>query len=171
MQGSDFVSDKLSSKGLAAGASILGLLADLSVKYVVKNSIQPGETVSVINGFFNLVHVHNTGVAFSLFGRVDPSIINPVLITINSAVLIFLIFLLFRKDPLIEPRLALGLITGGALGNLTDRIINGYVTDFLDIYVGRYHWPAFNLADVFITSGIVLFFIFTFLTIPRGKKS
>lgn len=153
---------------LIAGVAVLA--ADQVSKVLVRSWLPRGSVVPVIEGFFNIVHVRNRGVAFSLLGDLPPSVINPILLVITGGVFLFLLYILFRRDPLFHPRLSLGLVAGGAAGNILDRILHGDVTDFLDFYAGRYHWPAFNVADAAITCGIILILLFTLLPNLRGEK-
>lgn len=104
-----------------------------------------------VTSFFSLVKVYNKGVSFGMlsgipYGRVGISVL-------VSGIIIFFIYLLFRSKTKIEA-LALGSIIGGALGNLTDRVFFGAVSDFLDFYIKNYHWPAFNLADTAVFIGV-----------------
>ncbi|MAC40106.1 signal peptidase II [Parvibaculum sp.] len=97
---------------------------------------------------FNLVLVHNTGVSFGLFGLVPWW----ALVLLGLAIVAGLAVCLWRARSRLVGA-ALGLMIGGALGNVLDRARHGAVTDFLDFYLGAYHWPAFNLADVAVVSG------------------
>jgi signal peptidase II len=110
----------------------------------------------VIGGFFNLVHVQNSGVAFGLFAEQGEarSWILAVLGLVALCAVAMYFWITPRGDLLLLT--ALALVAGGAVGNLIDRIAAGGVTDFLDVYVGSYHWPAFNVADSAITVGIGL---------------
>jgi|YelNatPaOPRAMG01_1025707.scaffolds.fasta_scaffold99601_2 signal peptidase II len=109
---------------------------------------------TVIPGFFNVVHYRNTGVAFGLFGGTASPLRDAVLLLFPLAAITGILLFAFmgrpkRRDVL----LALGGIMGGALGNLLDRFRYGGVVDFLDVYLGTVHWPAFNLADSAISIG------------------
>ncbi|WP_338825323.1 signal peptidase II [Neomoorella humiferrea] len=127
-------------------ALVLGL--DQLTKYIVRVNFQPNESLPVINSFFHLTYVNNPGAAFGLFAYKTP-----VFVAITVLV-VAVILIAYRILPPGSPvmRLALALITGGALGNLIDRLRFGYVVDFLDFRV----WPVFNLADVAIVSGVIL---------------
>jgi signal peptidase II len=104
----------------------------------------------IFNGF-NLNVVWNTGVSFGLFRALPPF----VLLGITGGFVVGLLIWLYKNDQPCE-RWALSLIIGGAVGNIRDRILYGAVFDFLDFYVGPYHWPAFNLADSCIVVGVLL---------------
>ncbi len=105
---------------------------------------------------FRLTHLGNTGVAFGLLQ--DAAFVDALVV----AVLLLMVFLYLRRMPWHDPwvQVAAGLQLGGALGNVTDRLLRGYVTDYLDFYVRvgsrEYHYPPFNLADAAIVSGVVL---------------
>lgn len=98
---------------------------------------------------FNLVFVRNDGVSFGLFGGVDPWI----LIALALGICTWLAAMMIRAKSRLEVA-GCGLIIGGAVGNVLDRLRNGAVTDFLDFYAGGWHWPAFNLADTFVFCGV-----------------
>ncbi|MEZ5393639.1 MAG: signal peptidase II [Bryobacterales bacterium] len=108
----------------------------------------------VITGFFYLVHTRNNGIAFSNLNDASP-MVREWLLPIFSGVAVLAIFVLFWRQSQGAARLrwALALILSGAVGNLYDRLMYGYVVDFLDFYVGSWHWPAFNVADCCITVG------------------
>lgn len=123
-----------------------------------------GASWSVLDGFFNLVHVRNTGIAFSLFADSAPWF-REVALPAFAFAAIAVILAMFRQLGAAagRSRVALALILAGAAGNLFDRLRQGYVTDFLDFYVGSYHWPAFNVADAAITTGAALLLLDSFL--------
>lgn len=103
--------------------------------------------------FFSLVYVWNRGVSFGMFNQVENSHI--ILSLVQGLVAVILLFWLHVNQ---KPHFtyALGFIIGGALGNLSDRIKNGAVADFLDFHIASYHWPAFNLADSFVFIGVMI---------------
>ncbi|OGQ58853.1 MAG: signal peptidase II [Deltaproteobacteria bacterium RIFCSPLOWO2_02_FULL_53_8] len=112
------------------------------------------ESVSVIPGLFNLVHYRNPGAAFSILSSGGTG--RTVFLLTTSIVALIIIGFIARQARGGLQGAALGLIAGGALGNLVDRVRFGYVVDFLDFYIGGYHWPAFNVADSAITTGAIL---------------
>ncbi|SDB71670.1 signal peptidase II [Belnapia rosea] len=116
--------------------------------------------------FFDLVLVHNRGVTFGLLASDHPAG-RWLLILLTSAISIGLLVWLIRAQSRTQAA-ALGLIIGGALGNLVDRLRHGAVTDFLDFHAQGYHWPAFNLADSSIVLGVALLLI-TELRAPTGR--
>jgi signal peptidase II len=142
--------------GLAAFVTALGL--DLFTKYLVESNLHYGDQRPVIEGFFYLTHVRNPGAAFGLFANA-PSEVRFVFFVMVALVAVGIIVSFFRKlapgDRLSAG--ALGMILGGAIGNLVDRIRYEEVVDFLHFKLWRgYAWPDFNLADSFIVIGVGL---------------
>ncbi|MCC4300233.1 signal peptidase II [Aurantimonas coralicida] len=137
-------------------------LIDQVSKWWIINSVMQPPRVIPVTEFFNLVLWHNTGVSFGLFGDTSPW----MLMIFTLAMVIGLIVWLMRAANRLTA-IALGLIIGGALANILDRLRHGAVTDFLDFYVAAYHWPAFNLADVGIVSGVSLLLLESVW--PRGE--
>jgi signal peptidase II len=127
---------------LVAGAAVL---ADQLTKQVVGRTLALGDSVDIV-GPFSIHHVQNSGIAFGLFGS-RTSIVIAVTAVAVGAMLVFFAHS-GRRHPVLP--VALGLVLGGSLANLLDRVRLGHVTDFLDL---RF-WPAFNLADVFIVVGV-----------------
>jgi signal peptidase II len=132
---------------------------DQFTKYLIKSHVSPFEIIRILP-FFNIVYVENIGSAFGMF----KSLGNVFFIAVAALAMVFVTILIIKDK---DNRLSFSLILGGAAGNLTDRIIRGYVIDFLDVYVGRYHWPAFNVADSALTIGILLLMVKTFF----GRKA
>lgn len=133
------------------------LLLDQLTKYIVVQKLGLYRKVEVIHGFFNIVHVRNTGGAFGIFGGARGGI-GSILFVVVSLIAIVAIIFLFIKTRENEKILALSfsLVLSGALGNLIDRLHYGEVVDFLDFHIATYHWPAFNVADSAICIGIGL---------------
>lgn len=139
------------------GIATIVLLLDQLTKITILKLFHYGESVPV-TGFFNLVLVYNKGAAFS-FLAASGGWQRYLFTAIDIGAAVFIIHLL-RKHP--GQRMfcwALALILGGAIGNVIDRVVYGHVIDFLDVYVGNWHWPAFNLADSAICVGAVLFVV------------
>jgi len=145
------------------------VILDQISKLFVARTIHLYESIPVIGGFFNLVHVRNRGMAFGLMNRsdVDFSFYFLLAATICAVVLLIFWFSRLKRE---ERRLIIGLslILGGAVGNLIDRIRLQEVIDFLDFYIGSYHWPAFNVADSAITVGT--FWIAVNVLFPRSTQ-
>ena len=114
-------------------------------------------------GFFQLTRIHNTGAAFGLFQ--GHSFALSIVASVGIAVILLYALFIYRRFPILENRLgrlALGLILGGAVGNLIDRLSLGYVIDFIDIGV----WPTFNIADSAVTVGVI---ILAYLLLPLAR--
>jgi signal peptidase II len=136
---------------------IATLILDRWTKVLIHSRFGLNESISVIDGFFNVTYVRNTGVAFGIFSSISSPAKSVLLSGFTAVAVIVVVAYSIRssaRNRILQ--LALGFILGGALGNLYDRIAYGYVTDFLEFYVGAYHWPAFNIADSAISIGVVL---------------
>jgi signal peptidase II len=135
-------------------------LVDQLTKWLVLRFISTDEFVPVIPGFFYLVQVHNTGAAFGMLKN------NNLFFMILASVALVLVAIFARRGAFADApsRVGAALIVSGVLGNLTDRILHGYVVDFLDLSLPWYgHWPAFNVADSAICAAAALFLISGFL--------
>jgi signal peptidase II len=139
-------------------------------KYWIMQHFSLFAVYPVIPGFFNLTLLTNNGAAFGLLAGHPAAWRQAFFIGVNCVALVIL-WLAQRSYGRLSTLCAfsLGLIGGGAIGNLIDRIRFGFVIDFLDVYVGTYHWPAFNLADSAITVGVLLFLLTTFFA-DRFRK-
>ncbi len=127
---------------------IIGL--DQLTKYLISTNIELGEGIEIVKKVFYITHCENTGAAWGILqnGRV-------IFIPITIIAVIVMVFYLFKiKEPKLQ--LPLSFIIGGAIGNLADRIFKGIVIDFIDFFIGSYHYPTFNLADSFIVVGSIL---------------
>ncbi|MGZ8152855.1 MAG: signal peptidase II [Methylovulum sp.] len=135
--------------------SLLAVILDQASKIVIDNSMQLYQSIPVIP-FFNLTYVHNTGAAFSFLSDAGgwQRWAFAGLASIISVMIGVWLTRLQKHETLLA--VALSLVLGGAIGNLIDRVAYGYVIDFLDVYVGNWHWPAFNIADSAITLGVGL---------------
>lgn len=137
-------------------AAIIVLLDQIS-KITIARLFAHGETMPV-TPFFNLVLAYNKGAAFS-FLAAESGWQRYFFTAIAVAAVVFIFYLLKRHPGQKLFCWALALILGGAIGNLIDRVLYGHVIDFLDFYVGKWHWPAFNVADMAIVSGAALFIL------------
>jgi signal peptidase II len=124
---------------------------DQITKYLIRKSLPPHEVVRILPGL-NIVHVSNTGAAFGIFRGAG----NLFFVVISIIAVAVILYLLIKERRHFLPY---SLILGGAIGNLIDRITIGHVTDFIDLYAGNLHWPAFNVADICLTIGIIMLFI------------
>ena len=135
-------------------------LLDQVTKWLVLRFISTDEFVPVIPGFFYLVQVHNTGAAFGMLKN------NNLFFMVLASVALILVGVLARRGAFTDApsRVGAALLVSGVLGNLTDRILHGYVVDFLDLILPWYgYWPAFNVADSAICGAAALFLISGFL--------
>jgi signal peptidase II len=132
----------------------LVILLDLATKAWILSTMQIYDSFVVVKGFFSITHVRNPGAAFGFLAGAPPLFRYLFFIAITVAAIALILHYL-RSSRIEEPSLisALALILAGAVGNLIDRIRFGEVVDFLDVYIGNYHWPAFNVADSAITVG------------------
>ncbi len=138
----------------AAGGLIAAVaLLDQASKWFVVEYFMNQPRVVEVTGFFNLVLTYNTGISFGIFSGSDAWVRWALIVAAFGIVAVLLDWL--RRQPGTVLTLATGLICGGALGNVIDRIRTGAVVDFLDFYLGTWHWPAFNLADAAITLGVL----------------
>ena len=133
------------------------LLFDQGTKLLVDHTIPRHRSIPVIEGLLDLTHVRNTGAAFGLLAGQRRALASYLLIAFSLVAIVFVIHLLRRlSDTDTGLILSLTFILAGALGNLVDRVLYGEVIDFVDVYWNSWHWPAFNVADSFITVGAVL---------------
>jgi signal peptidase II len=152
--------------------AIIVFALDRWSKFLVESRMAPYQSHVVIPGFFDIVRSHNTGVAFGLFANASSTYRVSLLLGFSICALLLLAWLLWRNrstDP--YSNIAVALIFGGAAGNVFDRIRAGSVTDFLDFYVGSYHWYTFNLADTAITIGAGLLLIGMLRRNSAGRKA
>lgn len=141
---------------------------DQLTKFFIIAYLPLHDTIPVISGLFNIIHIKNPGGAFGLLANLSPGMRTLIFLFISSLAVGLILYFYF-KAPANHTWLAVGfaMIFGGAVGNLIDRIRFGVVTDFLDFYISEYHWPAFNVADSAITVGIGIFaFHLLFKKIP-----
>ncbi|HLI12886.1 MAG TPA: signal peptidase II [Alphaproteobacteria bacterium] len=139
---------------LAVTIAVLVIVADQLSKWWIVAVVMRPPRILPLTPFLNLVLATNTGVSFGML-RIE-SAWGPWLLSAFAVVVVVWLFLWQRRSGSRWIAAAVGLIAGGALGNVVDRLLNGAVTDFIDVYAGRYHWPAFNLADSAITIGVVI---------------
>jgi len=137
--------------------SILLLWIDQISKVLVVKLIDINSSIELIKNFFYLTYTHNTGAAFSiLMGK-------RIFLILIAVVILIAIFNYLRKNKIESKveKIAFSLVIGGSIGNLLDRIVRGYVIDFLDFKIFGYNFPIFNLADTFIVIGVFLLLIIT----------
>lgn len=137
--------------------AVLGL--DQWSKLKVQHSMELYESFPVIDGFFNITYVLNPGAAFGMLAKLDERFRQAFFIVITLLAIAAVSYLMYKEFHLKLRGLSYTLILSGAVGNFIDRIYIGKVVDFLDVYIGSSHWPAFNVADSAITVGITLLII------------
>ncbi len=151
---------------------VILMAVDQAAKLVIARTVELYESRPVIPGFFNLTRIHNRG---AIFGAFNQSNNQSVFIALTAASLLALglvVFYFFKTPPSDRlMKISLSLILAGALGNLVDRLIRGYVIDFLDVYIGKSHWPFFNVADSCISLGAVLMLFIFFRRKPECTPS
>ena len=137
--------------------SIILLLIDQISKVLVVKLIDINSSIELIKNFFYLTYTHNTGAAFSILTG------KRIFLILIALVILIVIFNYLRKNKIESKveKIAFSLIIGGSIGNLLDRIVRGYVVDFLDFKIFGYNFPIFNLADTFIVIGVFLLLIIT----------
>jgi signal peptidase II len=149
------------------GIALLVLLMDQFTKVLVLSAFQLGDSTP-ITGFFNLVRVHNHGAAFSFLANAG-GWQRWFFTVIGVIAALFMVWMLRSHPGQKLFSLAIALILGGAIGNVLDRLLHGYVVDFLDFYWGRWHFPAFNVADASISVGAALLILDEVLRVRRGR--
>lgn len=151
----------------------LGVVSlDQWTKWLVEIHLPQHTSEAILPGLLNLTHVRNTGVAFGLFASHGMNGGSWLLTLLGLAALAAVAAYFWFASP--HDRLlltSLALVVGGAIGNLIDRMSSGAVTDFIDVYVGTWHWPSFNVADSAISIGIVLMAIDSFRSHKKTPES
>lgn len=132
-----------------------GLIADQATKLIVDGRMVIYQSIPLIDGLFNLTYLRNKGAAFSFLSNTSWRLPFFISVSVVAAIVIVVAMKRLREEQKLA-QLALSMIFSGALGNLVDRVRLGEVIDFLDFYIGRHHWPAFNVADSLITVGVFL---------------
>ncbi len=146
---------------------LLVVAADQLAKVWIRSILALGESIPP-KGFFRLTHIQNTGATFGLFR--DQTFALIIGASVGIVLLLACAFLAYRWFPVLNTKLgmlALGLILGGTIGNLIDRLRFGYVTDFIDLGI----WPTFNLADSSVVIGVIMLAYCLLFLAPAGKRS
>jgi signal peptidase II len=149
------------------------VLADRFSKWLVARTIPLHDSIPVVPGVFSLTHVQNRGAAFGLFDDSPNEWKITLLVLFSVAALIVVGAMLWKNGHALNATgVGLSLVLGGAVGNLWDRLAARHVIDFLDFYVGTYHWPAFNIADSAIVAGAFLLVVdVLFAKNPQREKA
>jgi signal peptidase II len=149
------------------------LALDRLSKWAISHRLSLHDSIPVIPGFFRIVHAENPGAAFGLFAD-SPAEWKVTLLILFSLIALLIVSALLWKSShrLTSTGIGLALILGGAVGNLWDRLVSKHVVDFLLFYIGRYQWPAFNVADSAIVVGAgLLVFEILFTKSPSQKPA
>ena len=146
---------------------ILALLIflDFISKQIILNFIKLNELVSLVF-FLDITHIHNYGIAFGLFSGVLP---RWLIVLLGIVLTIFLLFWMFKTSNVLE-KWGILLIIAGAISNISDRLLNNYVLDFIFLHYKQYYWPAFNFADIYISIGALLIIVVIFRTFINQIK-
>ncbi len=150
------------------GIALMAVVLDQLSKYFVLNEVLGEQIMIEITPFFNLVRAWNTGVSFSLFN--DYGNLGTVLLSVVAGVIIIALLVWLKDEQNRLSQAALGMIIGGAIGNVIDRVRLGAVFDFLDFYIMDFHWPAFNVADSFICVGAAILIVQSILSEKEEKQ-
>ncbi len=153
---------------LALGLAALVTLLDQIGKWLILGVVMNPPRVIEVTGFFNLALVFNTGVSFGFFGGDAPW--KPWALSLLALLIVAALLIWLHREPSRILAIAVGLTTGGALGNVVDRLRYSAVVDFFDFHLGGWHWPAFNLADAAIALGVALIVVDGLLPAGRGGK-
>ena len=137
--------------------SLIILVTDLISKALVVKHLPLYDKVDIIKGFFSLVHIRNTGAVWGLFSNASSAWVSKAITVLSILALILVIYFFLKLDKKCTlDLLGISFILGGALGNIINRVRLGYVIDFLDFYIKQWHWATFNVADSFITIGVIV---------------
>ncbi len=150
------------------GIALMAVVLDQLSKYFVLNEVLGEQIMIEITPFFNLVRAWNTGVSFSLFN--DYGNLGTILLSVVAGVIIIALLVWLKDEQNRLSQAALGMIIGGAIGNVIDRVRLGAVFDFLDFYIMDFHWPAFNVADSFICVGAAILIVQSILSEKEEKQ-
>ncbi len=154
---------------ILAGVAAVVIFLDQLTKYLVVQKVSQQETITVLDGFFNIIHIYNRGAAFGFLNRSDIEWQFWLFLVATCIAVVAIYYLVRTAEYCVLLFTALGLVLGGALGNLIDRIRFRAVVDFLDFYAGSWHWPAFNVADIAICLGAMLTIVSMYM-MERKKK-
>ena len=158
--------------GLTLVPALVVIVIDQLTKAMIIARMDLHQSISIIDGFFALTYVRNTGAAFGIFAGSMDALRVPLLLAVALVALLILLWFVrtipAERWPVI---VACGGVLGGAIGNMIDRAAYGEVIDFLDVYVGSYHWPAFNVADMAISVGVIVLCLDALRGAPEAEHS
>ena len=137
-----------------------GCSVDLKTKNIAKAELKE-QSVSLIQNYFDLSYVENHAIAFGFLSSIEKNIRIPLIFLLTISATLFVFYMIWRiRDKKIRFLLPFFIILGGAYGNIIDRILNGFVTDFFHVhYFYKYNFPVFNIADVLVNIGVILIII------------
>ena len=133
---------------------IILIILDFLSKKIIFDFIELYKHISIVS-FIDITHIHNYGISFGLFAGVLPTWL---IVLFGIIIIIFLLFWMFNVSSELE-KWGILLIIAGAISNIGDRLMNGYVLDFIFLHYKQYYWPAFNFADIYISIGVLIIFI------------
>ncbi|MFN7542691.1 MAG: signal peptidase II [Acidobacteriota bacterium] len=160
----------------ALAIALAVFVLDRGTKMWIEARVSVYDTIVVIPDVFNIVHTRNRGAAFGMLSTAPESVRLTVLVGLAVGILGLIAWMLWQATEEKKSseewmnRLALALVMGGAVGNLWDRILKGSVTDFLQVFLGSYEWPSFNVADSGISVGAVLMAL-DLIVAKRGERA
>jgi signal peptidase II len=158
------------------------ILIDQVTKWVIKTTMELHQTIEVLGDFFTISYILNSGIAFGLFDDSASAIKRPLLIIISIIALAIIVYIFFSLPKKVKMSgLAMGLISGGAIGNMIDRVAKGMVVDFLDfdfpnitirfLNIHMTRWPTFNVADMCVLVGIAMLLVIIIIEGGRAEPA
>ena len=147
--------------------TVIFLLIDIASKLIVSNLMNVTDSIMVIKNFFYITYVRNTGAAWSILaGKIW------LLILVSLLIISFVVYYIYKNKPKSKlEKFGYSMILGGAIGNFIDRLVYGYVIDFIDVNILGYDYPIFNLADSFILIGVVVLMFYTWRCSDGNKNN
>lgn len=147
--------------------SLICIAIDQIIKAAVVTNMEFANSINVINNFFRLTYLQNTGAAWSILSG------NRIFLVAITLIALIIIYYVFIKDKKLKSHemIFYGVLLGGILGNLVDRVRFGYVIDYLDFNIFSYHYPVFNFADICIVISIIILLIIGLKEDKNGNNS
>jgi signal peptidase II len=159
-------------KGLGLPVLIIGVVFTISwwARETITTTFGLHERILLIKDFFSITYVQNPGVAFGLFSEWNATYRLPLLLGVSLVALLLIgYFLIKNRQDQWMVRAGLSLLAAGAMGNFYERLVFGTVTDYLDFYLGNFHWPTFNISDVSISTGTGLILV-SYYILKKGEN-
>ena len=145
---------------------------DLTTKWIAQNHLKHSAPINIVNNYLELRYTENTAIAFSMLSSIEPNIRQWIIYSLSLIAITFLCVLIWkvRNDSMFW-LFSLMLVLSGAIGNLSERLMRGYVIDFIHLhYYDKWSWPIFNVADILITCGAILLGILMLKASPEEEK-